>query len=116
MYYDFLVAYYVSAIVVAAGLGVIPGVIAKNKGYNFWLWWFYGWMIFIAAIIHVNVIPNKKTQQVPINATSQIPYCPPTNLGQSAADELKKYKELKDQGVVTEEEFQAKKEQLLKLM
>ena len=29
---------------------------------------------------------------------------------------LKKYKELKDQGVITEEEFQAKKEQLLKLM
>ena len=34
----------------------------------------------------------------------------------SGADELKKYKELKDQGVITEEEFQAKKEQLLKLM
>lgn len=36
--------------------------------------------------------------------------------GQSATDEVMKYKELKDQGVITEEEFQAKKEQLLKLL
>jgi TM2 domain-containing membrane protein YozV len=35
---------------------------------------------------------------------------------QSVADELKKYKELFDQGVLTEEEFNAKKEQLLKLI
>jgi TM2 domain-containing membrane protein YozV len=38
------------------------------------------------------------------------------NTSQSVADELKKYKELLDQGVITEEEFNAKKEQLLKLM
>lgn len=31
-------------------------------------------------------------------------------------EELQKYKELKDQGVITEEVFQMKKEQLLKLM
>ncbi len=34
----------------------------------------------------------------------------------TAADELMKYKELLAQGVITEEEFQAKKEQLLKLL
>ena len=33
----------------------------------------------------------------------------------SNADELKKYAELKDQGVISEEEFQAKKKQLLGL-
>ncbi len=31
------------------------------------------------------------------------------------ADELKKYAELRDQGIITEEEFQAKKKQLLDL-
>ena len=31
----------------------------------------------------------------------------------SSADELKKYAELKDQGIITEEEFQAKKKQIL---
>ena len=33
----------------------------------------------------------------------------------SSADELKKYAELKDQGIITEEEFQAKKKQILGL-
>ena len=33
----------------------------------------------------------------------------------SNADELKKYADLKDQGIITEEEFQAKKKQLLDL-
>ena len=35
---------------------------------------------------------------------------------QSVADEIKKYKELLDENVITEEEFKEKKEQLLKLM
>ena len=33
----------------------------------------------------------------------------------SGADELKKFAELRDQGVITEEDFQAKKNQLLGL-
>ena len=107
---------YLITLVVAAGLGLIPASIAKNKGYSFGLWWLYGWMLFIVAIIHVSLIPDKNAQQFPINAASHISYCSPSNAGQSAADELKKYKELKDQGVITEEEFLAKKEQLLKLL
>lgn len=113
---DYLLIYSLVALAVAAGLGFIPASIAKNKGYSFGLWWFYGWMLFIVAIIHVSLIPDKNAQQIPNNATPHIPYCTPSNVGQSAVDELKKYKELKDQGVITEEEFQAKKEQLLKLM
>lgn len=34
---------------------------------------------------------------------------------QSAADELKKFKELLDMGIITQEEFEAKKKQLLNL-
>ena len=96
--------YFIVSLVVAAGLAFIPANIAKRKGYSFGLWWFYGWMLFIVAIIHVNCIPDKNAQQVPTSGNA------------SVADELKKYKELLDQGVITEEEFQAKKEQLLKLM
>ena len=96
------VGYYVLILVIAAFLGLIPGSIAKNKGYSFGLWWFYGWMLFIVAIIHVNLIPDKNERQA--------------HVAESAADELKKYKELFDQGVITEAEFQIKKEQLLKLM
>lgn len=53
-------AYIIASLVVAAGLGFIPASIAKNKGYSFGLWWFYGWMLFIVAIIHVSLIPDKK--------------------------------------------------------
>ena len=35
--------------------------------------------------------------------------------GDSSADEIKKYKELLDMGVITQEEFDAKKKQLLGL-
>lgn len=99
-------------LVTAAGLGFISATIAKNKGYSFGIWWLYGWMLFIVAIIHVNLIPDKTTQHFPSNVQTYIP----PNAGRSAADELKKYKELKDRGVITEEEFQAKKDELMKLL
>lgn len=104
--------YLVVSLCFSAGLGLIPANIAKQKGYSFGLWWFYGWMLFIVAIIHVCCIPNKNAQQNSIRPESHSPSISSI----SVADELKKYKELKDQGVITEEEFQFKKEQLLKLM
>lgn len=97
-------------LVIAAGLAFIPANIAKRKGYSFGLWWFYGWMLWIVAIIHVNFIPDKNAPQIPAQQ-NVTPAQPVSTI--SAADELKKYKELLDQGVITEDEFQAKKEQLL---
>ena len=43
----------------------------------------------------------------------ETPAQPQTNI--SAADEIKKFKELLDSGIITEEEFNAKKKQLLGL-
>ena len=40
----------------AAILGIITGMIAKNKGRNFFPWWLYGTLIFIVAIVHVLII------------------------------------------------------------
>ena len=62
-------------------------------------------MLFIVAIIHVQFIPDKNRKSE--NNIEQI---------QSAADEIKKYKELLDQGIITQEEFETKKQQLLKLI
>jgi len=107
--------YWIISLIIAAGLAFIPANIAKNKGYSFGLWWFYGWMLFIVAIIHVSCIPDKNAQQIPAQSAAQTPYAPILNSERSVADEIKKYKELMDQGVITEEEFQAKKRQLLKL-
>ena len=87
---------YIITLSIAALLGLIPANIAKNKGYSFGLWWFYGWMLFIVAIIHVQFIPDKNN---PVTTSSNV----------SNADELKKYSELKDQGVISEAEFQEKK-------
>lgn len=58
-------------LIVAAVLGLIPATIAKNKGYSFGLWWFYGWMLFIVAIIHVLFIPNKNARQTPPQCRSK---------------------------------------------
>lgn len=97
---------------VAAGLAFIPANIAKRKGYSFGLWWFYGWMIFIAAIIHVNFIPDKNSSQYltsPNNPESK-------NRAQDVAEELIKYKNLMDQGALSAEEFSLIKTKLMKYL
>ena len=102
------IGYLVFSLVLAAGLGLIPATIAQKKGYSFGLWWFYGWMLFIVAIIHVNLIEDKTQPKMPSYVYGAPPAAP------SAADELKKYKDLYDQGAITEIEFQQMKAQLLK--
>ena len=55
-----------------------------------------------------NLLIERQNKAAPASAAkSEIP--------QSNADELKKYKELLDSGVITQEEFDAKKKQLLEL-
>ena len=49
---------------IAAGLGLIPANIAKNKRHSFGLWWFYGWMLFIVAIIHVQFIEDYNSRRI----------------------------------------------------
>lgn len=60
-------------LVMAAVLGLIPAYIAKEKGYSFGLWWFYGWMLFIVAIIHVSCLPDKTQKS---DRPASIPYSP----------------------------------------
>lgn len=105
---DFLLIYCIVCLIFAAGLGLIPAFIAKEKGYSFGLWWLYGWMLFIVAIIHVLLIPNKNAPAQPVPA-------PPRSPPVGAADEIGKFKELLDCGVITQEEFDQKKKQLLGL-
>jgi hypothetical protein len=99
--------YLIFVLLFAAGLGLIPAFIAREKGYSFGLWWLYGWMLFIVAIIHVTLIPDKNAPSAP----PPRPKTPPIG----AADEIRRYKELLDEGVITQEEFEQKKTQLLNL-
>lgn len=96
------------SLVIAAGLGLIPGYIAKSKGHSFGLWWFYGWMLFIVAIIHVQFIEDYSKADEIADKKS-------INFTGSVADELSKYKKLLDDGAITEEEYTNKKNQLLSL-
>ena len=154
--------YCIVVLVIAAGLGFIPATIAKNKGYSFGLWWFYGWMLCIVALIHSLLLPDKNAQRNypgqqgpyapppsipggPVNTSGRpapppYPHMPasyqPPQAGRTppypqqpqgtymsrqgnapqqvdAAEELQKYKQLLDSGVITQEEFDAKKKQLL---
>lgn len=99
--------YYLVTLGIAALLGLIPANIAKKKGHSFGLWWFYGWMLFIVAIIHVQFIEDYNAPKNVSGVSVVVPS------GSSPADEIRKYRELADQGAITEEEFRQKKNQLL---
>ena len=101
--------YYIAVLIVAAGLGLIPANIAKKKGYSFGLWWLYGWLLFIVAIIHVSLIPDKNQQPGP-GAPGAGGWNAPVP---DTADELLKFKQLLDAGAITQEEFDRKKWDLL---
>lgn len=98
---------------IAALLGLIPAYIAEQKGHSFGKWWIYGWLLFIVAIIHVQSIEDytrtesETTKQTPSTLTES------TSSVVSASEELKKYKKLHDNGVITEEDFEARKKKLL---
>jgi hypothetical protein len=48
-------------ILVAILIGLIPAAIASSKGRNFLVWWIYGALLFIVAIIHALVMSPTGT-------------------------------------------------------
>ena len=70
------------------------------------------WLVVILSIAVVIIDVYKRSSKV-----ANAPVAIKTNVVQanSNADELKKYKDLLDNGVITQEEFEAKKKQLLGL-
>ena len=59
--------------------GLIPAVIAKNKGRSFFLWYIYGVALFIVAIIHVLIlnpdINSLDRQKVDSGEFKKCPQC-----------------------------------------
>jgi len=101
--------------VIAAFLAIIPATIAKRKGRSYGKWWFYGWMLFIVALIH-SLLLEDETKKEPI-----ILQIKNTSLNQSTENKqddvelLKKYKQLFEDGIITKEEYEIKKKQILKI-
>lgn len=90
----------------AAGLitGLISYEIVKYKGYDNPVSWF--WIGFLADVLGIVLAlckPSVEESQMASNAKA------------TPADDLKKYKELLDSGAITQEEYDAKKKQLLGL-
>ena len=106
-------------IVAAGGLAFIPASIARRKGYSFVGFWFFGFAIFIAAIIVAACLPSKSIQAPAQRASEDARKLSSEQAvahgsGRSAADELEKLQQLRDQGTLTEEEFLSAKERILK--
>lgn len=85
-------------------IGLIPAVIAAKKGRNFFLWWLYGMALWIIALIHSILLksPAQRAQEAML-----------LRGGVSSADELERFAKLKEQGLITEAEFAAKKRAIL---
>ena len=55
-------------------LGLIPATIANKKGRNFYLWWLYGTVILLVALVHSLLI--KPTEEFQLqNGMKRCPYC-----------------------------------------
>lgn len=111
---------FITSIVIPIAMGLIPAFIAKKKGRNFYLWWLYGWLLFVIATIHALLMKDRGAahpadNQVSFQKSQASHYETPVVASrQRSEDILKQYKVLLDVGILTKEEYQAKKAQLQK--
>ena len=90
------------------GLYMLPSMIARKNGHEsttaiVWLNYFFGATIIVYIIL---IIWASKKPTNPVVVMQQTT---------SDADDLKKYKELLDSGAITQEEYDAKKKQILNI-
>ncbi|WP_409456002.1 zinc ribbon domain-containing protein [Pantoea brenneri] len=65
-------------LLICAVLGCIPAAIARSKGRSFGLWWIYGALLFIVALIHALCIgkDHKAIEQSQLKeGLVKCPYC-----------------------------------------
>lgn len=75
-------------------LGLIPAAIANKKGYNFFLWWFFGMAIFVIALPLSLALKDRAAT------------------GDSLL-RLEKLNELRRTGAISDAEYEKQKKQLL---
>ncbi len=60
-------------------VGLIPAAIASSKGRNFFLWWFYGAMVFIVALPHALIMKSDRAaldqRSLDTGDTKKCPHC-----------------------------------------
>ncbi|MCW9581271.1 zinc ribbon domain-containing protein [Raoultella ornithinolytica] len=65
-------------IIICAIIGCIPAAIASNKGRSFFIWWLYGALLFIVALIHSLLIKKdaRALEQSQLDeGLVKCPYC-----------------------------------------
>ena len=87
-------------LLVCCVLGLTPAFIAGNKGERFFPWWVYGTFLFPVAMLHAICIKEKRGKTCDKKSVL-------------TAEILIKYEELWERGILTEEEFQQIKKQIL---
>lgn len=109
-------------LVISAALGFIPAYLARKKGYSYGLFWLFGFFLFLPAIIVACCIEDKTKPKPPtavyVAQPYAQPYAPPAappapSSSPSPVDELQRYKDLLDWGVISQEEYDAVKAKLL---
>jgi hypothetical protein len=92
-----------TSLIIAAIIGLIPAFIAKGKGYNFFTWWFYGFVLFIVALPFAIAIKRADKE-------SSVTYYDSSKI---IAD-LANLKAIKDTGALSEEEYKKREDALKK--
>jgi len=88
-------------LLITIGCAMLAGNIAEKKGYSFAAFAVFGVFLSVIALIVAAVLPDKNTQ-------------PQLMASESAkAQAIADYKKLLDDGTITQEEFDAKKHELL---
>ena len=109
-------------LVISAALGFIPAYLARKKGYSQGLFWLFGFFLFLPAIIVACCIEDKTKPKTPTAVYVAQPYTPPYAPpaapaapadSPSPVDELQRYKDLLDRGVISQEKYDAVKTKLL---
>lgn len=109
-------------LVISAALAFIPAYLARKKGYSQGLFWLFGFFLFLPAIIVACCIEDKTKPKTPTAVYVAQPYTPPApppaapaapSSSPSPVDELQRYKDLLDQGAISQEEYDAVKAKLL---
>lgn len=64
-------------------LGLLPALIANRKGRSFIVWWAYGMLIFVVAIVH-SVLLKPTDESLFKQGMKKCPYCAEMIKGEAA--------------------------------
>lgn len=64
-----------TVLIITVLIGLIPAFIASNKGKNFYLWWFFGFILWIVALPWALLMKGDPDFIAQKNGLVKCPYC-----------------------------------------